>query len=210
MYNLPCSAEPVQDLAVLAEQPDQLWRLEQGSTTMRRCQSRKVLQFRKDTKNQKREKMVGSQQADRHLLEKVAEVYNWIGLQIRSHGDLAGHCDACGRCCNFGSVVPADSQQFDHHLFVTGPELMYLAANLGPEVRKPMPTGQCPYNTAGRCRIYQYRFAGCRIFCCSADTDFQSGLSESAMDKFKSICTEFHIPYHYTDLSTALNSFADV
>ena len=146
--------------------------------------------------------MVGQQQIDRHLLEKVAEVYNWIDLQVRSHGNLAGHCDACGRCCNFDSAVPADKQRFDHRLFVTSPELIYLTANLA---REPMPTGQCPYNIAGRCRIYQYRFAGCRIFCCRADADFQGGLSESALNKFKSICTEFEIPYRYTDLATALN-----
>ena len=149
--------------------------------------------------------MVGQRQTDRHLLEKVAEVYNWIDLQVSSHAKLSGHCDSCGRCCNFDNAAGADTQQFDHRLFVTSPELIYLTANPGPEAQKPMPTGQCPYNTAGRCRIYQYRFAGCRIFCCRADADFQSGLSESAMNKFKSICTEFQIPYCYTDLATALN-----
>lgn len=134
------------------------------------------------------------------LLKKVAEVYDWLDLQIRESTRLAGVCDACGKCCDFES--------FDHRLFVTPPELMYLAANLGAENIRPMTTSRCPYNIGGKCTVYKYRFAGCRIFCCKADTDFQSRLSESALKKFKSICTEFRVPYRYNDLPTALNSFA--
>jgi len=134
------------------------------------------------------------------LLKKVAEVYDWLDLQIRESTRLAGVCDACGKCCDFES--------FDHRLFVTPPELMYLAANLGAENIRPMTTSRCPYNIGGKCTVYEYRFAGCRIFCCKADTDFQSRLSESALKKFKSICTEFRVPYRYNDLPTALNSFA--
>ena len=133
------------------------------------------------------------------LLKKVAEIYNWLDVEIRQHSDLTGACDTCGRCCDFDA--------FDHRLFVTPPELMYLAANLGTEKIKPMTTSRCPYNSDGKCEIYKYRFAGCRIFCCRADADFQSSLSESAVKKFKSICTEFQIPYRYSDLATALNSF---
>ncbi len=134
------------------------------------------------------------------LLKKVAEVYNRLDSQVHHHSELAGVCDACGKCCDFES--------FDHHLFVTPPELMYLAANLGTENVKPMPRSRCPYNIADKCTIYEYRFAGCRIFCCKADTDFQSRLSESALRKLKSLCTEFRIPYRYTDLATALNESA--
>jgi len=134
------------------------------------------------------------------LLKKVAEVYDWLDLQIRESTRLARVCDACGKCCDFES--------FDHRLFVTPPELMYLAAKLGAENIRPMTTSRCPYNIGGKCTVYEYRFAGCRIFCCKADTDFQSRLSESALKKFKSICTEFRIPYLYNDLPTALNSFA--
>ena len=147
------------------------------------------------------------------LLKKVAEVYNWLDLQIRRCSDLAGLCDACGKCCEFDG--------FDHRLFVTTPELMYLAANIGTKNIKSMPTGHgstprpgstslttgCPYNAGGRCTIYEYRFAGCRIFYCKADADFQSRLSESTLQRFKSICTELAIPYRYTDLATALNGF---
>ena len=142
------------------------------------------------------------------LLEKVAEIYNWLDAQICENDDLAGRCDVCGKCCDFDG--------FDHRLFATPPELMYLttrrqAANIGTENVKPMPTsrplgGKCPYNIDSKCTVYEYRFAACRIFCCRADTDFQSKLSESALKKLKSLCTEFQIPYRYTDLVTALNT----
>jgi len=140
------------------------------------------------------------------ILEKVAEIYNHLDLQIRNSGDLAGRCSACGKCCNFTGSAPASGQGFDHRLFVTTPELMYLTANIGTENLKPMPTGRCPYNIRGKCSIYEYRFAGCRIFFCNSSPDFQSRLSESAIKKFKSICTEFQIPYRYRDLAGALNN----
>ncbi len=140
--------------------------------------------------------------ADNRLIEKVAEIYDWLDVQVRRCSELAGACKSCGNCCDFDG--------FDHRLFVTPPELMYLTANLGVERIRPMPTSRCPYNIGGRCTVYEYRFAGCRIFCCNGDADFQSRLSESALKKLKSVCTEFQIPYRYTDLATALNSFAGV
>ena len=142
------------------------------------------------------------------LLKRVAGIYNWLDLQVRNNSDLSGQCDACGKCCNFDAPAPAGEQGFGHRLFVTPPELMYLAANPGDEKQKAMPTSRCPYNIAGKCTIYKYRFASCRIFCCNADVDFQSRLSESALKKFKSICIEFKIPYRYTDLPTALETIS--
>jgi len=132
------------------------------------------------------------------FVEKVAEIYEWLDAQICENADLAGRCNVCGKCCDFDG--------FDHRLFATPPELMYLTANIGTENVKSMPRSRCPYNIDGKCRVYEYRFAACRIFCCRADADFQSKLSESALKKLKSLCTEFQIPYRYTDLATALNT----
>ncbi len=149
--------------------------------------------------------MVAECQTNKRLLEKVAEIYTWLDTQIRDNNKLTGQCKACGKCCDF--------DKFDHHLFVTPPELMYLttgqqAANPGTENIKSMPTNRCPYNIDGKCTVYEYRFAACRIFYCRADVDFQSELSESALEKLKSLCTEFQIPYRYTGLADALNSLA--
>jgi len=133
------------------------------------------------------------------LLKRVAEIYDWLDVQVRRRSDLAGACKSCGNCCDFDG--------FDHRLFITPPELIYLAAHCACENIKPMPGSRCPYNVDGKCGIYEYRFAGCRIFCCNGDPDFQSGLSEAALGRLKSLCTEFQVPYRYTDLTTALNSF---
>ena len=144
--------------------------------------------------------MVAKCKKDSHLVKKVAEIYKEIDEKINNHRGLAGACGACGKCCDFES--------FDHKLFVTSPELIFLASNLHGENLKPMKTGRCPYNAGGKCSIYEHRFSGCRIFSCKGDTGFQSGLSERALKKFKAICEQFQIPYRYTDLATALNGFS--
>jgi Fe-S-cluster containining protein len=146
--------------------------------------------------------MVAESNERKQLLIKVAEIYDWLDSQICESADLAGRCNACGACCDFES--------FEHRLFVTTPELIYLAANQGDEKIKQMHTGRCPYNTNDKCSIYEQRFAGCRIFCCRADKDFQSTLSESTLKQFKSLCTQLKIPYQYSDLAAALNSFATI
>ena len=137
-------------------------------------------------------------QSNSRLIKKVAEIYDWLDSQISNNGK-AGKCEACGRCCDFAN--------FDHRLFVTSLEVIYLAAKLGAESMRPMPSKRCPYNVEGKCSVYKYRFAGCRIFYCKGDKDFQSGLSESALKKIKLICDDFQIPYYYADLATALNNF---
>lgn len=141
-------------------------------------------------------------QSNDRLIKKVAEIYDRLEWQISNNSELAGQCKACGKCCDFDG--------FEHRLFVTPPELIYLAENLGSEHLKPMTTNRCPYNIDGRCGIYKYRFACCRIFCCRGDKDFQSRLSESVLKKFKSICEEFAIDYRYTDLAPALKNPAVV
>ncbi|MFA5238865.1 MAG: hypothetical protein WC476_04045 [Phycisphaerae bacterium] len=144
--------------------------------------------------------MVGKNRQNSQLINKVAEVYDWLDLQIKDHKDSAGECCACGKCCDFES--------FGHKLFVTSPEVMYLAEKLGAEKIKPMKTGICPYRLDDKCTIYEIRFSGCRIFSCKGDADFQSGLSEEVSKKFKEICEQFLIPYRYSDLATVLNELA--
>jgi hypothetical protein len=142
--------------------------------------------------------MVANSAANDRLSKKVAEIYDWLEAQI-SGSNTKGLCRACGECCDF--------DVFDHRLFITLPELIYLKVNLGGENIMSMPTSRCPYNIEGKCTVYEYRFAACRIFYCSGDSDFQSELSEMALTKLKSLCAEFQIPYCYSDLANALNAF---
>ena len=132
---------------------------------------------------------------EKTIANKVAEIYTHLDSQIKN---LNSDCAACGNCCNFAA--------YDHKLFVTTPELIYLKETITEETIKKMTTGTCPYNVSGKCSIHPHRFAGCRIFHCKAAPDVQSQLSEQTLTKLKSLCSEFEIPYHYTDLATALNN----
>ena len=129
------------------------------------------------------------------IIEKVAEVYDWIDRKSRPQNQS---CRACGKCCDF--------QSYDHRLFVTTPELMYLTIMLGTENIKTMTTSSCPYNLAGKCAVYDHRFAACRIFFCKGNAPLQSDLSEQVSRRLKSLCTELEIPYNYADLGTALKN----
>ena len=129
------------------------------------------------------------------LLKEIEKLYEWLDSQISDK--LSSECEACGKCCDFIS--------YDHRLYVTVPEIMYLAVNPSVDFPKTMETGICPYNKEGKCTVYEFRFSGCRIFNCKADPDIQSELSESTLRKLKAIHTKYKITYRYMELSSALN-----
>ena len=131
------------------------------------------------------------------ITQKVAQIYNWLDTEIKNNKNLSGDCIGCGKCCDF--------EKFGHLLFVTTPELVFLRENLGLQKIKKMEKAICPYRKNGKCTIYPFRFAGCRIFFCKGDKDFQSRLSESTIKKFKALCAEYNVPYIYSELKTALN-----
>ena len=143
--------------------------------------------------------MVGKPERHGRVLEQVATLYDWIEAQAKQDPARAGRCQACGRCCDF----PA----YDHRLFVTPPELAYLAARLGTRKLRAMTTGRCPYQQGTVCTVHEHRFAACRIFCCAGDPDFLSVLSEKVLKQLKALCEEFQVPYRYQDLRAALAAF---
>ncbi len=130
------------------------------------------------------------------LIDQVHQIYKEIESSLRTSPDLAGKCNCCGKCCDFKS--------FDHLLYVTPPEIEYLAHHIGAENIKPMTEGICPYNEKGKCTVYDYRFSGCRIFCCQGDKEFQSQLTESTLTDLKQLCLKFEMPYSYRQLSEVL------
>jgi hypothetical protein len=143
---------------------------------------------------------VVGESAKQRLLEEIAALYEWIDARLRQHGQQAGRCHACGACCDFAT--------YDHRLFVTPPELLYLASRLNTKTLKSSDGTRCPYREDGRCTIHAYRFAGCRIFCCNGDPTFQSELSEATLKKLKATCERFGLPYHYRELGEALRRFS--
>jgi len=144
--------------------------------------------------------MVGESERHRRLLGEVAALYEWLEAELREHADQAGQCNACGACCDFVG--------YDHLLFVTPPELIYLAEKLGVTSLRKVDSGRCPYQEGTKCSIHAHRFAGCRIFCCDGDADFQSALTEAALKRLKAICVRFGLEYRYADLAQALAAFS--
>lgn len=131
------------------------------------------------------------------IADEVAAVYQWIEEQIKTNKSELGACNACGECCDFSG--------YDHLLFVTTPELIYLKHSLNLTALPQMAGDVCPYNKDGKCSIHEHRFAACRIFYCKSGAEIQSDISEQALEKLKKICTDHNIPYIYSDLKTALN-----
>jgi Fe-S-cluster containining protein len=126
------------------------------------------------------------------IISEVSGIYQWLEGELAK---LSQSCDACGKCCDFES--------FGHRLYVTTPELMYFRYYLGPEI-KEMATGVCPYRIDGKCTVYPYRFAGCRIFTCKGDTEKENQICEEAVRRFKALCNEYGLDYHYVYLQTGL------
>lgn len=144
--------------------------------------------------------MVGKSQGHDRLIAEVAALYEWIDAQLGRDESRAGRCRACGACCNFAT--------YDHLLFVTPPEVIYLAERLGAESLKQMTSGSCPYQEATKCTVHSHRFAGCRIFGCRGDAEFQGELTEATLKRLKAMCRRFGVPYRYADLATALAAFS--
>ncbi|MDD5011251.1 MAG: hypothetical protein PHQ00_03930 [Phycisphaerae bacterium] len=127
------------------------------------------------------------------ICSEVKKIYDWLDENIKKFDP---DCSACGKCCDFDA--------FGHKLFVTTPELLYFYENLKP-LRKTA-NGLCPYLEDGKCTARDFRFAGCRIFFCKADSEKINELSEQAIKKFKALCDEYNFPYRYMDLASALNN----
>jgi len=143
--------------------------------------------------------MVERQKVNSELIQDVKEIYDWLNSQIENN--IPEKCDACGQCCDFIT--------YDHRLYVTIIEIIYLAAKLNVDNLKQMKTGLCPYNEEGKCTVHEHRFSGCRIFNCKANSDIQNELSETALKKFKALCEKYQIPYRYMDLAYALNELSE-
>lgn len=133
------------------------------------------------------------------MIAEMADLYAWLDDWLKHEPAGAGRCDACGACCDF----PA----YGHRLYVTPPELMYLAARLDVGELRPMPAGTCPYQQDRRCTIHEHRFAACRIFCCKGDSAFQSELSEAVLKRLKALCERLDVPYRYQELPAAIATF---
>lgn len=136
--------------------------------------------------------------SQRALLAEMDRLYHDLDAKLADVNDPA-RCRACGNCCDFES--------FGHKLYLTTPELLYFAYHVGRPF-KPMTSGVCPWRVKGRCSVYPYRFAGCRIFQCKGNASLQSDLTETTLTELKQLCQKYSVPYLYIDLKTAIGTAA--
>jgi Fe-S-cluster containining protein len=198
--DLPGPAESMPDVALLAGESGRSLLLERGGGPVPWYQSWAVLQQGRSRRDHEERPMVGTPERQRQILDEVASLYAWIDARIAQDAQRCGRCTACGACCDFAA--------YDHRLYVTPPELLYLAHSLRTIRLKPLTSGGCPYQENGKCSVREHRFSSCRIFCCSGDAAFQSDVSEAAIKRLKAICERFEIPYRYADLGAALAAFS--
>jgi Fe-S-cluster containining protein len=126
------------------------------------------------------------------MIDRVDRIYRWLENELAALGQF---CTACGKCCDFES--------FGHRLYVTTPELIYFQHFMGTEIQE-MATGVCPYRIDGKCTVYSYRFAACRIFTCKGNAEKENEICEQTIHRFKKLCEEYCLPYHYVYLQTGL------
>lgn len=128
------------------------------------------------------------------LVDEVGRLYRDLEADLSAaFGPSA--CRRCGRCCDFAA--------FDHRLYVTTPEMIWFISLAGSPGRADF--GRCPFLAGGECTVHPHRFAGCRIFSCSADKGLQGRFSEGFIAAMKDLCRRFELPYRYLELSEALS-----
>lgn len=148
-------------------------------------------EFFQTFRNDKQSQLITSQS---QFISDVQSIYQWLADQLAG---LDQPCSACGRCCDFES--------FGHRLYVTTPELIFFQHFMESQMIR-MDGDICPYRIDGKCSVYPYRFSGCRIFSCKGDAERENAICEQVISKFKTLCDEYGIVYHYVYLKEALQN----
>lgn len=138
----------------------------------------------------------------------------------REIAELRPTCWRSGRCCRF--------EAFGHRLYVTGLEVGWFLVNVrsamgdvrsDDETHRRLPvlhiehrtsniahSPACPYQIDGLCSVHTVRPMGCRAFFCQAGTeDWQRGLHERYLARFKALHEQHEIPYRYMEWRAALD-----
>ena len=118
-------------------------------------------------------------------------IYDDLAEDVRQAGP---RCDLSGRCCRFA--------EYDHILFLTGPEADILLAD-APEPSRPLDRGDtCPWqDLAGRCTAREARPLGCRIYFCAPNyQDRSHELSEIYLNRIKEVVRKLDLDWNYAPL----------
>jgi Fe-S-cluster containining protein len=118
-------------------------------------------------------------------------IYAELDAEVARRGPA---CALSGRCCRFA--------EYDHTLFLSGPEAALLLAE-APAPSRPLDHGAtCPWQDShGRCTAREARPLGCRVYFCDPAYEGQAPeLSEVFLARVRRLADDFGLPWHYAPL----------
>ena len=131
------------------------------------------------------------------LREKLRLVYDELAGAIAEAGPT---CDLSGRCCRFA--------EYEHTLFLSGPEAEVLIADAPPPARPLDDGATCPWqNERGHCTAREARPLGCRVYFCSPSYQEKAhALSETYLGRLREIADATDRPWNYAPLHRHLEA----
>ncbi len=141
----------------------------------------------------------------------LPEASAWRGPLARLYAELEAEiarlapvCEISGRCCRFA--------EFDHVLYLSSVEFAVLVADAPQGEEGVDGIERCPWqDVRGRCRAREARPLGCRVYFC--DPSYQSAMldiSETYIQKLKSLITDGGEGWRYASLAAQLSAYGTV
>lgn len=130
------------------------------------------------------------------IREALHQVYRDLDADVRAAGPV---CDLSGRCCRF--------VEYDHTLFLSGPEATLLVADAPTPARELDDGATCPWQDArGACTAREARPLGCRVYFCDPSyQDRMYEITEEAIRGLRRVVEALDLPWDYAPLHRHLH-----
>jgi len=128
------------------------------------------------------------------LRRQVLDIYREADAAVRAAGPV---CIASGRCCRF--------KEYGHVLFISNLEADVLLSQ-APPYERPVTADFCPFQKDNLCTAREPRPLGCRVYYCDPsyqDTSYR--ITETFLQRLKTLANEHGVDYRYAPLHTFLN-----
>lgn len=124
-------------------------------------------------------------------------LYNDLAAEVAQAGPS---CELSGRCCRF--------VEYDHVLFLSGPEAEVLLADAPAPSRVLDDGASCPWqDERNRCTAREARPLGCRVYYCDPSyQDRSHELSERYLARLRTLTASLGLPWDYAPLHRHLRS----
>jgi hypothetical protein len=130
----------------------------------------------------------------------VHAIYGELDAEVARRAPV---CVLSGRCCRFA--------EYDHTLFLSGPEADLLLAEAPPPVRPLDDGATCPWQDGeGRCTAREARPLGCRVFFCDPAYQPQAPeLTETFLARLRQLAATQDLSWDYAPLHQHLRRARD-